>query len=82
MLLLIRNFKQNRLNKKLLHKFMKLFRMKDKIDKQAYRLILLNIYRIYNIFHVSLLKSYLHCANNVKTKIIMQVSKLINDIKQ
>ena len=82
MLLSIKNFKQKRLSKKLSHRFVNSFRMKDKIDEQTYRLTLSNIYHIHNIFYVSLLKSYLHCVNDSKTKIMMQVSKLINDIEQ
>ena len=70
-LLSIKNFKQKRLSKKLLHKFIHSFRMKNKIDEQAYRLILLNIYRIHNIFHVSFLKSYLYCVEDSETKIMM-----------
>ena len=64
------------------HKFVESFRMKNKIDEQAYRFTLFNIYRIYNTFHVSLLKSYLHRADDAKTKAMMQVSKLIDDTKQ
>ena len=82
MLLSIKNFKQKRLSKKLSHKFVRSFRMKDKIDEQAYRLTLLNIYRIYNTFHVSFLKSYLHRADDLKAEVMMQVSKLIDDTKQ
>ena len=70
-LLSIKNFKQKRLSKKLLHKFVDSFRMKDKIDEQTYRLTLSNIYRIHNIFHVSLLKSYLHRVDDSETKIMM-----------
>ena len=81
-LLLIKNLKQKRFNKKLSHKFIKSFRMKNKIDEQAYRLTLINIYRIHNTFHVSFLKSYLHRVDDAKTKIMMQISKLINDTKQ
>ena len=82
MLLLIKNLKQKQLNKKLSHKFVRLFRMKDKIDEQIYCLTLLNIYCIYNTFYVLLLKSYLHCANDLKAEIMMQISKLINDTEQ
>ena len=64
MLLLIKNFKQKRPSKKLLHKFINSFQIKNKIDEQTYRLTLFNTYRIYNIFHVSLLKSYLYRAND------------------
>ena len=47
-----------------------------------YRLTLFNIYRIYNTFHVSLLKSYLHRVDDAKTKAMMQISKFIDDTKQ
>ena len=81
-LLSIKNLKQKRLNKKLSHKFIESFRIKNKINEQTYRFILSNIYRIYNTFHISFLKLYLHRVNDAKTKTIMQVSKLINDTKQ
>ena len=44
--------------------------------------MLSNIYRIYNTFHVSLLKSYLHRADDLKIEVMIQVSKLIDDTKQ
>ena len=81
-LLSIKNFKQKQSSKKLSHRFVESFRMKNKIDKQTYRLTLLNIYRIHNIFYVSFLKSYLHRADDAKTKTMMQVSKLIDNTKQ
>ena len=56
--------------------------MKNKINKQIYRLTLLNIYRIHNTFYISFLKSYLHRADDLKVEIIMQVSKFIDDTKQ
>ena len=56
--------------------------MKNKIDEQTYRLTLSNIYHIHNIFHVSLLKIFLYRVDDSETKIIMQVSKLIDDIEQ
>ena len=40
------------------HKYVKFFKIENKIDAQTYRFILLNIYRIYDIFYVSLLKNY------------------------
>ena len=81
-LLSIKNFKQKRFSKKLLYKFSNLFRMKNKIDEQTYRLTLSNIYHIHNIFHMSFLKSYLHRVDDQKTKVMMQISKFINDIEQ
>jgi len=67
-MLLIRNLKQKRFNKKMSHKYVKSFRIKNKIKTQIYRLTLLNIYRIYNTFYVSLLKLYLHRVNDKQTK--------------
>ena len=81
-LLSTKNLKQKRFNKKLSHKFIELFQMKNKIDEQTYRFILFNIYRIHNTFHVSFLKSYLHRVDDAETKTMMQASKLINDTKQ
>ena len=81
MLLSIKNFKQKRVNKKLLHKFVDSFRIKNKIDKQTNRLTLPNIYRIHNTFYVSFLKSYLYHVDDQETKIMMQASNLINNIE-
>ena len=57
-ILTIKNLKQKRLNKKLFYKFISFFRIVDKIKAQTYRLLLLIIYRIYNIFYIFLLKPY------------------------
>jgi hypothetical protein len=76
---LIKNLKQKRFSKKISHKYVELFKIKNKIKTQTYYLILFNIYRIYNIFYVLLLKLYLHRVNNKQTKQILQVSKLINN---
>ena len=54
-LLSIKNLKQKRSSKKLSHKFIESFKMKNKIKKQMYRFTLSNIYRIHNTFHVSFL---------------------------
>ena len=67
-MLFIKNLKQKRFNKKLSHKFAKLFKIKNKIDSQTYKLILFNIYRIHNTFHVSLLKKYHYRVDDKKTK--------------
>jgi len=63
-MLLIKNLKQKRFSKKMSHKYVKSFKIKNKIKTQIYRFTLLNIYRIYNIFYILLLKLYLHCVNN------------------
>ncbi len=46
------------------HKYVESFKIKNKIRTQIYRLILSNIYWIYNTFYVSLLKLYLHRVND------------------
>ena len=78
----IKNFKQRRFNKKMSHKYVRFFKIKNKIDAQTYRLILFNIYRIHNIFHISLLKNYHYKKNDEYAKQLMQISKLINNKKQ
>ena len=57
-MLIIKNLKQKRLSKKLFYKFINFFRIVNKIRAQAYRLLLLIIYRIYNTFYIFLLKLY------------------------
>jgi len=61
------------------HKYIKLFRIKNKIETQAYYFILFNIYRIYNTFYILFLKLYLHRVDNEQTKQILQALKLINN---
>ena len=63
-LLSIKNFNQKRLNKKMFFKFAKSFKIENKIEKQTYRLTLSSTYRIHNIFHIFLLKSYHHKADD------------------
>ena len=67
-MLFIKNLKQKRFNKKLLHKFAKSFKIENKIDSQTYKLTLFNIYRIYNTFHVSLLKNIIIASTIKKQK--------------
>ena len=81
-MLSIKNLKQKRSSKKLSHKYVESFKIENKIEAQIYRLTLSNIYRIHNIFHVSLLKSYRHRVDDKKTKQMMQTSNFIDDEKQ
>ena len=57
-ILIIKNLKQKCLSKKLFYKFVNFFRIINKIKTQIYRLLLSIIYRIHNIFYISLLKPY------------------------
>ena len=76
-MLLIKNLKQKRSNKKLSNKVINLFIIRNVVDKQAYRLTLSLIYRIYNVFYILLLKLYRRKDNN--TIIVYIAAKLIND---
>ena len=78
----IKNLKQKRFFKKLSYKYIQSFNIKNKIETQIYHLTLSNIYRIHNIFHVFLLKSYRHRVDDKKTKSMIQISNFINDEKQ
>ena len=78
-ILTIKNLKQKRSSKKLFHKFINSFRIVDKIKTQIYRLLLSIIYRIYNIFYVSLLKSYHNRDCGDASKFFMQVFEFIDD---
>ena len=77
MILLIKNLKQKRSNKKLSDKAIDLFIIRNVVDKQAYRLALSLIYRIYNVFYMSLLKLYRRRDNN--TMLVYITAKLIDD---
>ncbi len=81
MLLFIKNLKQHRLSKKLLHKFIKSFQIVNLIDKQAYQLALPAHYRIHNVFYVSYLKSHKYHLNNNSLSELLFLN-LINDEKK
>ena len=77
MILLIKNLKQKRSNKKLSNKVIDLFIIRNVVDKQAYRLALSLIYRIYNVFYMSLLELYRRKDNSTMSTYI--AAKLIDD---
>jgi len=81
MLLFIKNLKQHRLSKKLLHKFIKSFQIVNLINKQAYWLTLPAHYRIHNVFYVSYLKSYKYHLNDNSLSELPS-SDLINNKKE
>ncbi len=58
-LLLLKNIRIRKVSKKLINKFLELFKIKKLIDKNTYQLILFKSYkRIYHTFYISLLKLY------------------------
>jgi hypothetical protein len=61
-------------SKKFDHKYYKSFEIEKLIEKQVYKLRLLNTFRIHNVFYVSLLKSYKERFDDV----IMSFSIMIN----
>ena len=81
-ILFTKNLKQKRFNKKLFHKFVDFFKIKNKIKFQIYCLTFFIIYRIYNIFYIFLLKQYYYRVDDTKTKFMLQISKFININKQ
>ena len=76
-MLLIKNLKQKRSNKKLSNKIIDLFIIRNVVDKQVYRLALSLIYRIYNVFYMSLLELYRRRDNSTISAYI--VTKLIDN---
>ena len=78
-ILMIKNLKQKRSSKKLFHKFINLFRIVNKIKTQTYRLLLSIIYRIYNIFHIFLLKSYHNRDCDDASKSFIQIFEFIDN---
>ena len=75
----MQNLKQKHLNKKLSHKYVEPFQIKDVMNKQTYHLVLSESYwQIHSVFHVSYLESYhkwLHDENILD----LLSSELIND---
>ena len=55
------------------------FRIINKIKAQTYRLLLSIIYRIYNIFHISLLKPYYNRDHDDASKPFMQIFEFIDN---
>jgi hypothetical protein len=65
-MLSIANLKLRRPNKKLLDKFIGPFAVFNTVRSQAYKLRLPPTYRIYNVFHISLLNPFQKRAGQAK----------------
>jgi hypothetical protein len=77
---LLLNFKNIHIfksSKKLDHKYYESFEIEEFIKKQVYKLRLFNTFRIHNVLHVSLLKSYKKRFDDV----ITSLSIIINEEK-
>ena len=68
-LLNIKNLQTLRLNKKLLHKYIRSFCIKESVEMQTYHLSLPILYQIHSVFHVFLLKLYKSRDGERKTHI-------------
>jgi hypothetical protein len=74
MYLCVKNIKSTKLFKKLNYKYYDFYEIKKLINKQAYKLILLkNMKKIHNVFHVSLLKLYKKSLEDAKSSSLIVI---------
>ncbi len=66
-------------SKKLDHKYYESFEIEESIEKQAYKLRLSHTFRIHNVFHVSLLKSYKERFDDVMTSSSIMINEERHD---
>ncbi len=78
-LLNFKNIHTSRSFKKLDHKYYESFEMQDLVDKQAYKLNLFHTFRIHNVFHVSLLKSFKKRFDEVITSFSIMINEEKHD---
>ncbi len=64
---------------KLDHKYYKLFEIEKSIEKQAYKMRLFHMFRIYNMFHVFLLKLYRKRFDNVIISSLIMINEEKHD---
>jgi hypothetical protein len=62
-------------SKKLDHKYYELFKIEEIIEKQVYKLRLSHMFRIHNVFHVFLLKSYKEWFDDVITSFSIMINE-------
>jgi hypothetical protein len=78
-LLNFKNIHTSRSFKKLDHKYYELFKMQDLIEKQTYKFNLSHTFRIHNVFHVFLLKSFKKRFDEVITSFSIMINKKRHD---
>jgi hypothetical protein len=66
-------------SKKLDHKYYESFEIEEFMEKQAYKLRLFNTFRIHNVFHVFLLKSYKERFDDVITSSSIMINEERHD---
>jgi hypothetical protein len=66
-------------SKKLDHKYYESFKIEKFIEKQVYKLRLSHTFRIHNVFHVSLLKSYKERFDDVMTSFLIMINEEKHD---
>ncbi len=66
-------------SKKLDHKYYESFEIEEFIKKQVYKLRLFHTFRIHNVFHVSLLKSYKERFDDVTTSFSIMINEEKHD---
>ncbi len=77
-MLLAKNLKQKKLNKKLSNKMIEFFHIQELINKQMYHFDLSIIYKVHSVFYMSFLKLY-NCRLNDDFILDYLVFKLIDD---
>jgi hypothetical protein len=65
--------------KKLDHKYYESFEMQDLVEKQAYKFNLFHTFRIHNVFHVFLLKSFKKRFDEVITSFSIMINEKKHD---
>ncbi len=78
-LLNFRNIHIFKSSKKFDHKYYELFEIEKFIEKQIYKLRLFHTFRIHNVFHVSLLKSYKKRFDDVLTSSSIMINEEKHD---
>jgi hypothetical protein len=78
-LLNFKNIHTSKSFKKLDHKYYKSFEMQDLVDKQTYKFSLFHTFRIHNVFHVFLLKSFKRRFDEVITSFSIMINEKRHD---
>jgi hypothetical protein len=78
-LLNFKNIHTSRSFKKFNHKYYESFEMQNLVQKQAYKFNLSHTFRIHNVFHVFLLKSFKKRFNEVITSLSIMINEEKHD---